>query len=231
MAVKGCMFDFNCTLFHLEDAESWLGAVVADSGRDIGRDEVRYWAGKLTDFGAVPGGPAPCDVDPALLRLWHERDLDVVRHRAAYTGLLRAAGLPWPELITPLYERHMTAPAWQPYPDALEVLDTLHRHGVAIAVVSNIGWDLRPVLRHHGMDQYVDAYVLSFEHGFDKPDPHLFQAAHEQLGLAGADVAMVGDDKVADAGAAALGSPVHFVAPLPVADRPEGLRDVLAHLL
>ncbi|MFF4186686.1 HAD family hydrolase [Streptomyces sp. NPDC001691] len=165
------------------------------------------------------------------MRLWQERDLDVVRHRAAYTGLLRAAGLPWPELIDPLYARHMTAPAWQPYPDALEVLETLHRNGVAVAVVSNIGWDLRPVLRHHGMDPYVDTYVLSFEHGVDKPDPRLFQVAYDRLGLAGADVAMIGDDRVADAGAAVLGSPVHFVAPLPVAERPEGLRSVLDHLL
>ncbi len=229
--VKGCMFDFSSTLFHLEDAQSWLRAVVADSGHAVGEEEVRLWAQRLLDFGAVPGGPAPRAADHGLTRLWQERDLDAVRHRAAYTGLLRAAGLPWPDLVDALYERHMTAPAWQPYPDTLEVLDALRRSGVGVAMVSNIGWDLRPVFRHHGMDAYVDAYVLSFEHGVQKPDPALFQAACEQLGLAAADVAMIGDDRVADAGAAALGSPVHFVDALPVADRPDALRGVLKHLL
>ncbi|MFJ6786910.1 HAD family hydrolase [Streptomyces angustmyceticus] len=231
MAVKGCMFDFNCTLFHLEDAESWLRAVVEDSGTASDEAEVRLWAQRLRDFGAVPGGPAPRGADPELMRLWQERDLDAVRHRAAYTGLLRAAGLPWPELIGPLYERHMTAPAWQPYPDTTEVLRTVHERGVGVAVVSNIGYDLRPIFRHHGMDAYVDTYVLSFEHEVQKPDAGLFQVAYEQLGLAPADVAMVGDDRVADAGAAALGSPVHFVDPLPIADRPDALRKVLMHLL
>ncbi|GAA2721330.1 MULTISPECIES: HAD-IA family hydrolase [Streptomyces] len=231
MAVKGCMFDFSSTLFHLEDAETWLGAVAADSGLGIGEDDVRRWAARLREFGAVPGGPAPTAAGPELMRLWQERDLDVVRHRAAYTGLLRAAGLPWPELVEPLYERHMTPPAWQPYPDTLEVLRTLHERGVPVAVVSNIGYDLRPILRHHGMEEYVDAFVLSFEHEIQKPDPRLFRIACDLLGLAAPDVAMVGDDRVADAGAAALGSPVHFVDPLPVTERPGALRAVLAHLL
>ncbi|MEU7137067.1 HAD-IA family hydrolase [Streptomyces sp. NPDC046261] len=231
MAVKGCMFDFSSTLFHLEDAESWLRAVATDAGLSVGEDEVRLWAGRLLDFGAVPGGPAPRYAGPELTRLWQERDLDVVRHRAAYTGLLRAAGLPWPELIDALYERHMTAPAWQPYPDTREVLDALRRNGVGVVVVSNIGYDLRPIFRHHAMDTYVDAYVLSFEHEIQKPDPRLFEIAYDHLGLRGADVAMIGDDRVADAGAAALGSPVHFVDPLPVTERPDALRALLPHLL
>ena len=231
MAVKGCMFDFNCTLFHLEDAESWLRAVIEDAGPDADEVDVRTWARRLRDFGAVPGGPAPRGAAPELMQLWRERDLDVVRHRAAYTGLLRAAGLPWPELIDALYTRHTTAAAWQPYPDTAEVLRTLRQHGVRVAVVSNIGYDLRPVFRHHGLDGYVDTFVLSFEHEMQKPDPGMFRIACEHLGLTAADVAMVGDDRVADAGAAALGSPVHFVDPLPVAERPDALRNLLKHLL
>jgi putative hydrolase of the HAD superfamily len=38
---------------------------------------------------------------------------------------------------------------------------------------------------------------------------------------------MVGDDRVADAGAAALGCPVHLVDHLPVDRRPNALRAVL----
>ncbi|MER6074796.1 HAD-IA family hydrolase [Streptomyces sp. NPDC001817] len=231
MAVKGCMFDFSSTLFHLEDAESWLQAVAEEAGRALEEHELRRWAEHLTDFGAVPGGPAPRDAGPELMALWRQRDLDAVRHRAAYTGLLRAAELPWPELIDALYARHMTPPAWQPYPDTEEVLRTLREHGVRVAVVSNIGYDLRPVFRHHGLDGFVDAFVLSYEHGVQKPDARLFTLACERLGLAGPDVAMVGDDRVADAGAAALGSPVYFVDPLPVDRRPDALRGLLDRLL
>ena len=38
---------------------------------------------------------------------------------------------------------------------------------------------------------------------------------------------MVGDDRRADGGAAALGCGVHFVDHLPAAERPDGLRPVL----
>lgn len=38
---------------------------------------------------------------------------------------------------------------------------------------------------------------------------------------------MVGDDRRADGGAAALGCSVHFVDHLPAAERPDGLRPVL----
>lgn len=96
-----------------------------------------------------------------------------------------------------------------------------------MGVVSNIGWDLRPVFRAHGLDPYVDVYVLSYEHGVQKPDPRLFKTACTALGVEPRDVLMVGDDRRADGGAAALGCGVHFVDHLPAAQRPDGLRPVL----
>jgi putative hydrolase of the HAD superfamily len=96
-----------------------------------------------------------------------------------------------------------------------------------VGVVSNIGWDLRPVFRAHGLDPYVDAYVLSYEHGIQKPDPRLFKTACTALGVEPRDVLMVGDDRRADGGAAALGCGVHFVDHLPAAQRPDALRPVL----
>ncbi len=76
----------------------------------------------------------------------------------------------------------------------------------------------------------MDAYVLSYEHGVQKPDPRLFETACEALGHAPRDVLMVGDDRRADGGAAALGCAVHFVDHLPADERPAGLRPVLARV-
>jgi beta-phosphoglucomutase-like phosphatase (HAD superfamily) len=80
------------------------------------------------------------------------------------------------------------------------------------AVVSNIGWDLRTVFHFHDIEQYIDAFVLSYEHGAKKPDPQIFQTACDKLGIPPSSVLMVGDDRNADTGAAALGCPVHLVA-------------------
>ncbi|MFD5149008.1 HAD family hydrolase [Streptomyces sp. NPDC058401] len=226
-SVKGVMFDFSGTLFRVEPTEDWLRAVVADAGIELPEAELSALAARLEEAGALPGGASPRRLPARLEPLWRERDLSPEQHRATYTALTREVPLPAPELADALYERHWTPAAWRPYPDTAATLAALRERGLPVAVVSNIGWDLRPVFRAHGLDRFVDAYVLSFEHGVQKPDPRLFRVACEALGLAPADVLMVGDDAVADAGAAALGCPVRLVEHLPVGQRPNGLSSAL----
>lgn len=228
--IKGVMFDFSGTLFRIEPTEDWLRAVVAEAGIDMEEAELLACAARLEEAGALPGGANPRRLPPRLAALWQERDLSSEQHRAAYTALTREVPLPSPELADALYERHRTPAAWRPYPDTARTLAALRERGVPVAVVSNIGWDLRPVFAAHGVGHLVDAYVLSFEHGVQKPDPGLFRAACDALGLAPADVLMVGDDRVADTGAAALGCPVRLVDHLPVGQRPDALGPLLALL-
>ncbi|TKA03112.1 HAD family hydrolase [Actinacidiphila oryziradicis] len=230
MTIKGCMFDFSGTLLRIESAASWLRATLAEAGIAVREAESAAYARRLARSGGQPGGPPPEVMPPHLEQLWRERDRSAAQHRAAYTALAREAELPWEELYDQLYDRHMAPAAWTPYPDAAEVLGELRRRGIAVAVVSNIGWDLRPVFREHGLDRFVDVFVLSFEHGVQKPEPGIFRIACEGLGLPPEQVAMVGDDRHADAGAAALGCPVHLVDHLPVERRPDALWPVLGLL-
>ncbi|MFI1561695.1 HAD family hydrolase [Streptomyces sp. NPDC020490] len=221
------LFDFSGTLFRIESAESWLRAVLDEAGIAPAEAEVTRTARALEAAGALPGGSAPERVPAEAAGLWTVRDRSAGEHRAAYTALARQVPLPEPGLYDALYDRHMTPQAWTCYPDAPEVLRTLRERGIAVGVVGNIGWDLRPVFREHGLDRYVDAYVLSYEHGVQKPDPRLFATACEALGAEPAATLMVGDDRRADGGAAALGCRVHFVDHLPAGQRPDGLRPVL----
>ncbi|MFF1405959.1 HAD family hydrolase [Streptomyces sp. NPDC058294] len=221
------LFDFSGTLFRIESAESWLRAVLAESGHVLPGPELARTARALEAAGALPGGAAPVEVPADLAEVWAARDKSAELHRAAYTGLSRRVPLPDPGLHDALYERHMSPAAWSPYPDAARVLRTLRERGTGIGVVSNIGWDPRPVFREHGLDAYVDAYVLSYEHGVQKPDPGLFSVACAALGADPRQVLMVGDNRMADGGATALGCRVHFVDHLPVAQRPDALLRVL----
>ncbi|MFJ8109322.1 HAD family hydrolase [Streptomyces sp. NPDC096132] len=221
------LFDFSGTLFRVETAESWLRAVLAEACLALPEEELAELARALETAGALPGGAAPVRVPEEVAGVWRVRDESAASHRAAFTGLSRQVPLPDPGLHDALYDRHMTPAAWAPYPDALDVLSGLRELGVGVGVVSNIGWDLRPVFREHGLDRFVDAYVLSYEHGVQKPDPRLFTVACEALGVDPRAALMVGDDRRADGGAAALGCGVHFVDHLPAAERPDGLRPVL----
>ncbi|MEU9780614.1 HAD-IA family hydrolase [Streptomyces phaeochromogenes] len=222
------LFDFSGTLFRIESPGSWLRAVLADSEVSLPEPELIRAAKELEAVGAQPGGAHPSAPVPAdLAPVWGIRDQSSELHRSAYTGVSRQVALPDPALHDRLYDRHMAPAAWRPYPDTAEVLGALRERGVAVGVVSNIGWDLRPVFREHGLDPYIDAYVLSYEHGIQKPDPRLFSTACDALGADPRDTLMVGDDRRADGGAAALGCGVHFVDHLPVTERPDGLRPVL----
>lgn len=226
MAIKGVLFDFSGTLFRIESVRAWLTGALAERGVELGAAEFERCARELEAAGALPGGPSPRRVPERLAEAWALRDESAARHREAYIGLARQVELPDPGLYDTLYERHRLPGAWQPYPDAAEVLSALSDEGIAVGVVSNIGWDLRPVFRAHGLDRWVDAYVLSFEYGVQKPDARLFRTACTLLGQDPADVVMVGDDRVADGGAAALGCEVRFVDHLPVGERPHGLREL-----
>ncbi|NEB07588.1 HAD-IA family hydrolase [Streptomyces coelicoflavus] len=221
------LFDFSGTLFRVQSTETWLRAALDDAGLELAAPALAETAGALERAGALPGGAPPLRVPDELAEVWETRDESSALHRTAYTGLSRQVSLPDPGLHDALYERHMSPGAWSPYPDAAEVLAVLRGRGVAVGVVSNIGWDLRPVFREHGLDGFVDTYVLSYEHGIRKPDPRLFGVACAALGVEPGRTLMVGDDRRADGGATALGCGVHFVEHLPVAERPDGLRPVL----
>ncbi|WP_030610652.1 HAD family hydrolase [Streptomyces sclerotialus] len=226
MAYKGVLFDFSGTLLRIEPVTSWLRGALDAAGVTMTDEEFARTARELDRAGALPGGSAPERIPDELAELWRIRDRTAEHHRDLYTALARQVPLPAEELYDTLYVRHKSPAAWTPYPDAAEVLGTLRERGVATGVVSNIGWDLRPVLRAHGLDPLISTYVLSFELGIQKPDPRIFEVACRQLGLPPEDVLMVGDDRRADGGAQALGCGYFPVDHLPAADRPAGLRPV-----
>jgi len=225
--IRGVMFDFSGTLFRIESVEEWLDTL----GLDLPEAERTACVERLTAAGALPGGPQPLRAPDG----WGERDVSARHHRTAYTAQTRAALLPavGPErvdaLAAELYERHRSPDAWRAYPDAEAVLKELRQRGAGVAVVSNIGWDLRPVFGRHGLDEYVDAYVLSYELEIQKPpDPRIFRTACDLIGLPPEQVLMVGDDVPCDGGATALGCAFLQVEPLPVDQRPDALLPCLA---
>ena len=226
--MKAVIFDFSGTLFRCEDTRSWLRGALAEAGIEAPDTEVDTYAERLAASGGQPGGHADFPVPGHLASLWARRDLTADDHRAAYTALIRLAGLPWPGLDDILYDRHRLPEAWLRYPDTLAVLELLAERGIPVAVLSNIGWDLRPVFGHHGMDHLVASYVLSFEAGLQKPDPRIFRLACDLLGEDPRDVLMVGDNLAADGAATGIGCSFRAVGHLPVSQRPRALLDTVS---
>ena len=203
------LFDFSHTLFHIEDAEHALLAA-------LGPDFV-HWSDKLRRLGAINGSSTSEDLPPHLVEPWDRRDLSAESHRAAYSGLSVHAGLT-PDQAHLVYERGLSPEAWSPYPDTVAVLRRLHANRIPVALVSNIGWDPRPVLEAYEVADYFRVLVLSDERGVIKPAPEIFRQACADLGIRPRRALMVGDNPEADGGAEAIGCLYHWV-PAAVADR------------
>lgn len=133
-------------------------------------------------------------------------DCDAVVHRDTYLGVFADAGLD-EELAAALYAVE-SDPALNPFAvDAEPILGAIARHDVKIAVLSDIHFDLRPAFEAAGLADSVAAYVLSFEHGVQKPDPAIFELALNYLGTEPETTLMVGDRSGPDGGAVEVGMP------------------------
>jgi HAD superfamily hydrolase (TIGR01509 family) len=195
------------------------------------------FAAAVFDFGDTlfhsPSGAealVQAGVEPALAhRLWDElweasktteelargRDLSAEHHRKGWMALLERLEPHAPGIAPRLYERVIHAGGWLPYPDSAEVLGALRAREVRIGVVSNIPSSLRPIFASHGLDEYVDAYVESFQMGREKPDPALFRAVCRDLAVAPTQALMVGDSHLTDGAAVRVGMAVLLLPAVP----------------
>ncbi len=218
--VDGVLFDFHGTLAQVEDAVTWVLAAAASCGTELDRLRATALADRLVMAGR-PGGPAPYRVPPHLADVYADRDLYGHCHRAAYTGLAATVPAPVDGLPEALYERMLLPQGWQPYADTAATLRELRSAGVPVAVVSNIGFDIRPHFAAWGLTDLVDAFVLSFEVGRCKPDPGIFLKACAAIGVDPQRALMVGDS-TADAGAVQVGCAT-LVLPAAEVGRANGL--------
>ncbi len=156
---------------------------------------------------------------------WNRIDCDAGFHRAAHDRMFAAAGLDQ-ELAAVLYAVESDH-RYNPFAaDAVDTLTALKCRGVKIGILSDIHFDIRPAFADQGLCEVVDAFVLSFEHGVQKPDPAIFRLALDELGVSPAQTLMVGDWASHDGPAVSLGMPT-----LLLPDLTDASHERLSHVL
>ena len=161
-------------------------------------------------------------IEPPLSRL----DFSIASSKAITRrhGEDRARGIPWPEILWPsvvagiiravgrlsrrdceefLYRHIQTGHSTSMSEETASLLRNLKKLGFVMGVASNAqNYTLRELaeaLAVHGlaMDMFEpDLCFWSFEHGFSKPDPHVFQILTARLldrGVAASEILMAGD--------------------------------------
>jgi HAD superfamily hydrolase (TIGR01509 family) len=212
-APDAVLFDFQGTLAQVEDAVVWVREAARSVGVELDRIRATALADRLVMAGRA-GGPPPYRIPPHLAEVYADRDLYPHAHRAAYTGLADSVDSGVEGLAEALYERLLSAAGWVAYADTVPTLTALRAAGIPVAIISNIGFDIRPISTELEFHDLVDAFVLSYEVGHCKPDPAIFLRACGLLGVAPEQALMVGDTP-ADAGAVAAGCRALIVPPGP----------------
>jgi HAD superfamily hydrolase (TIGR01549 family) len=135
--------------------------------------------------------------------IWVRFTEDIVRGMGGAGDACRSVA----EAIT---NRWLSSENFELYEDVLPVLGLLRDHGLKIGLVSNTSRDLGDFVGHFNLD--VDAWISSGSHGKVKPDPTIFRAALDALGVDPHYAVMVGDSPEDDIeGARALGMKAYLV--------------------
>jgi HAD superfamily hydrolase (TIGR01493 family) len=212
--LRGVLFDWRGTLVADPPDEWWVGKAIERLGGDT--DD----AASLVD--ALHAASRNHEVAHAL----RSADCSASGHRQATMLWFRTAGLD-DDLAAVLYDLDLEAENHPFFPDVADTLHALHGSGVATAVVSDIHLDLRPEFAAAGLGGLIDSFVLSCEHGVQKPDPEIFRIAVRSLALDPDELLMVGDRASHDGGAVALGITTLLLPSLSTATEPRGLAMVL----
>jgi FMN phosphatase YigB (HAD superfamily) len=197
------LFDFAGTLAMPRFGPEQIRAAASSLGLSLSRDECRRIAEECWAAG-IPGGPpprlVPCDIRSA----YDDRDLSAEAHRAAYVGLISSVRMPDPKLAGAIYDQAQRPDGWLLYADARGVIEALESRRVRIGVLSNVGFDIRPILLGHGLASLARVCTMSYLVGAVKPDRRIFEAALRAIGSESARTLMVGDHEV-DRGGEAVG--------------------------
>ena len=224
--IEAVLFDFHGTIAQVEDPVEWVVAAATHCGVTLDPILATSLADRLVTAGRA-GGPRPRRVPPWLAEVYAERDLTAGAHRSAYAGLAETVVAEIEGMADALYERLLRPEGWRAYADTVPTMRALYQATVPVAVVSNIGFDIRPICDALGFARYVSGWALSCELGRCKPDPAIFRHACQQLGVEPERSLMVGnspeDAAAVDAGCRTLvlpaGAPgsvngLHAVLPL-----------------
>lgn len=189
----GVIFDWSGTLVHDPSLRDRVALTFAKLGR-----------ADSPQIDAICNALIGCENDEEVLAAQLSADTSSAKYYEAESLHFRRAGLTG-ELTDMLLHVDEWPESRPLYADVIPTLQELRAQGCKILVLSDIHFNIRELLAGQGVGQYIDAYVLSFEHGIQKPDPKIFALALDRLGMPADRVLMVGDRSTHDGAATESG--------------------------
>jgi HAD superfamily hydrolase (TIGR01509 family) len=175
-----------------------LRAVLFDAGNTL----VYLDYARLAEVGATVGVPLTAETlarhgPAATLAMERASGTDRERAAAYLETLFLLSGVPRESLDRvrlSLARMHSERHLWSLVAErSAEALSRLRQAGLKLGVVSNSDGRVEQALQAAGLREYFDVVVDSALVGVEKPDPRIFHAALQQLGVAPEEALYVGD--------------------------------------
>jgi HAD superfamily hydrolase (TIGR01662 family) len=97
-----------------------------------------------------------------------------------------------------IYDEWSACHHFELYDDVPDVLRALHRAGIKIGLISNTERSLTAFQTHFALEGLFEVAISSFDHGYMKPHPSIFESALRQVSAQPHEAVMVGDSLAHD---------------------------------
>jgi HAD superfamily hydrolase (TIGR01509 family) len=183
---RAVFFDRDGTLTRMSPAR--LDALSCAFAQAIRSDAPTItWSVCLAAFQRIHGSPP----------FVHVRTLEQEHEfwRAVYEAVLRDAGVRRAPAVAAraLYAEHPFYRLMEPYEDTVPVLEELRRREYRLGVISDTFPSLELTLREMSLGGYFESFTASALVGAGKPDPAIFRAAADSLGVSPQEAVFVDD--------------------------------------
>jgi HAD superfamily hydrolase (TIGR01662 family) len=204
MAFRAVLFDLGQTLLEYpgNTHEFW---------RRYLEEQLGGMRGLLNDMGAQVEDTADAFAERAMRIVWPERRINMSGRSWHFCERMRALlGAYGRQQCTDEECGALTDAFYKPiaeatrrYPEALKVLEALTDQGIRMAIISNAPWDvpgrlLRADMRRWDIEEFFDAFVMSGDMPWRKPNPEFMWTAARYLGVTPDECLVVGDSLRAD---------------------------------
>jgi len=133
-------------------------------------------------------------------------DAVFVRYTQRIIELMGGAGPGVLEVAKEIYDDWAEHRHFELYDDVEDALRRLQANGLRLGLISNSHRPLRSFGSHFGLEGLLTVTISSYDHGFMKPHPSIFERALREMGVSAPEAVMVGDSLAHDvAGARQVG--------------------------
>jgi putative hydrolase of the HAD superfamily len=186
MTVRAVFFDVDFTLIYPGPTFQGTGYRDFCSQHDVVVDPEAF--DRAVVAAAVLLAPTGDVYDPEIFIQYTRRIIEGMG--GAGPGVDRAA--------REIYDQWSACHHFEMYEDVPEVLRGLHQSGVKIGLISNTQRSLAAFETHFALEGLFAVTVSSFDHGYMKPHPSIFESALRQVSARPHEAVMVGDSLAHD---------------------------------